>query len=91
MEPEFTVGGTVQVTVLPPFVKTAEPMPMLRPPYVIRVGETGVILDRRPGGYWAVRFEKGAFLIESQYIAPLTPGEPVTVKTDEVPEASPLE
>ncbi|NEN98410.1 MAG: DUF3148 domain-containing protein, partial [Moorea sp. SIO3I7] len=28
----------------------------------------GVILDRRPGGYWGVRFSRGAFLIDSQYI-----------------------
>ncbi len=53
---------------MPPYVKTAEPMPMLRPPNLIRLGEEGVVLDRRPGGYWGVRFEKGAFLIDSQYI-----------------------
>lgn len=72
MELELTPGTAVQVVALPPYVKTAEPMPMLRPPYVIRVGETGVVMDRRPGGYWVVRFEKGVFLIESQYLTPLT-------------------
>jgi hypothetical protein len=65
---EFAVGDRVRVTALPPYVKTAEPMPMLRPPNVIRVGEEGVVLDRRPGGYWGVRFSRGAFLMESQYI-----------------------
>lgn len=68
MTKEFTVGDKVRVVALPAYVKTAEPMPMLRPPDVIRIGEEGVILDRRPGGYWGVRFAKGAFLIESQYI-----------------------
>jgi hypothetical protein len=68
MSKEFTVGSKVRVIALPPYVKTADPMPMLRPPDVIRVGEEGVVLDRRPGGYWSVRFARGAFLMESQYI-----------------------
>jgi hypothetical protein len=68
MSKEFTVGDRVRVIELPRYVKTAEPMPMLRPPNVIQIGVEGVILDRRPGGYWGVRFSKGAFLIDSQYI-----------------------
>ena len=68
MSKEITVGDTVRVVVLPPYLKTAEPMPMLRPPNLIEVGEEGVVLDRRPGGYWGVRFVRGAFLMESQYI-----------------------
>lgn len=65
---EFNVGDRVRVVALPPYVKTAEPMPMLRPPNVVRVGEEGVVLDRRPGGFWGVRFTRGAFLMDSQYI-----------------------
>jgi Protein of unknown function (DUF3148) len=68
MSKQFAVGDKVRVVALPPYVKTAEPMPMLRPPDVIRLGEEGIVLDRRPGGYWGVRFSKGAFLMESQYI-----------------------
>ncbi|MGJ5673401.1 MAG: regulatory protein SipA [Nostochopsis sp.] len=68
MSQEFTIGSKVRVIALPPYVKTADPMPMLRPPDVIRIGEEGVVLDRRPAGYWGVRFTKGAFLMESQYI-----------------------
>lgn len=68
MSKEFAIGGKVRVVTLPPYVKTAEPMPMLRPPDVIRVGEEGVVIDRRPGGYWGVRFARGAFLMDSQYI-----------------------
>lgn len=63
----FAVGDRVRVTAIPTYVKTAEPMPMLRPPDVLRIGEEGVILSREPGQYWAVRCEKGAFLLESQY------------------------
>lgn len=65
---EFTVGERVRVIAIPPYVKTAEPMPMLRPPNVVRLGEEGVVLDRRPGGFWGVRFAKGAFLMDSQYL-----------------------
>lgn len=72
MHKEFTIGERVRVVALPPYVKTAEPMPMLRPPDVIHIGEEGVILDRRPGGYWGVRFTKGSFLIDSQYLEPIS-------------------
>jgi hypothetical protein len=65
---EFAAGDRVRVIALPSYVKTAEPMPMLRPPQVIHLGEEGVILDRRPGGYWGVKFARGAFLLESQYL-----------------------
>jgi hypothetical protein len=56
----FEVGDRV--------LKTADPMPMLRPPNVITLGEEGVILDRRPGGYWGIRFNRGVFLMDEQYL-----------------------
>jgi hypothetical protein len=68
MSKEFTVGETVKLIELPPYLKTADPMPMLRPPDIINLGEEGVVLDRRPGGYWSVKFPRGAFLIDSQYL-----------------------
>ncbi|MBD2296071.1 DUF3148 domain-containing protein [Anabaena sphaerica FACHB-251] len=68
MSQEFPMGSKVRVVALPPYVKTADPMPMLRPPEVISIGEEGIVIDRRPGGYWGVRFTRGTFLIDSQYI-----------------------
>jgi hypothetical protein len=68
MSKEFAIGSKVRVVALPPYVKTADPMPMLRPPDVIHLGEEGIVIDRRPGGYWGIRFTKGAFLLDSQYI-----------------------
>jgi hypothetical protein len=65
---EFAINQKVRVKTLPPYVKTADRMPMLRPANLICLGEEGTILDRRPGGYWAVRFEKAAFLMDSQYL-----------------------
>ncbi|MBN3874007.1 MAG: DUF3148 domain-containing protein [Nostoc sp.] len=68
MSKEFAIGSKVRVVALPAYVKTAEPMPMLRPPDVIHIGEEGIVIDRRPGGYWGIRFARGAFLLDSQYI-----------------------
>ncbi|MEG4812358.1 DUF3148 domain-containing protein [Microcoleus sp. F8-D3] len=68
MEKEFTIGQKVRVVAMPPYVKTAEQMPMLRPPNLIAIGAEGVVIDRRPGNYWGIRFEKGAFLLDSQYL-----------------------
>ena len=71
MEKEFSIGQKVRLVVQPSYIKTAESMPILRPPNVVRLGEVGTILSYKPGNYWTVRFEKGAFLIESQYIEAL--------------------
>ncbi len=68
MSQEISVGDKVRIVSLPSYLKTAEPMPMLRPADVLAIGEEGVVIDRRPGGYWGVRFTQGAFLVESKYI-----------------------
>ena len=68
MSKEFGIGEKVVVVALPPYVKTSEPMPMLRSSDVIHIGQEGVVIDRRPGGYWGVRFATGSFLMDSQYI-----------------------
>ncbi|MEO1095460.1 MAG: DUF3148 domain-containing protein [Cyanobacteria bacterium J06638_28] len=64
----FTVGDRVRLTSQPPYFKTADPMPMLRPPDLIPVGEVGVVVDQRPGGYWGVKFERGALLVDAAYL-----------------------
>ena len=64
----FKVGDRVKIISLPSYVKTAEPIPMLRSPDVVAIGEAGTILDRRPGGYYGIRFIQGAFLFEGQYL-----------------------
>ncbi|MGH1395139.1 MAG: regulatory protein SipA [Trichormus sp.] len=73
MSKEFTIGSKVRVVTLPPYLKTADPMPMLRPADIIQVGEEGIVIDRRPGGYWGIRFAKGAFLLDSQYLESTEP------------------
>ena len=88
MSKEFTIGDRVRVVSLPRYVKTAEPMPMLRPPDVIRVGEEGIVLDRRPGGYWGIRFSKGAFLMDSQHIETVTENSETEPATGNPPASS---
>lgn len=72
MSQDFAIGEKVRLIASPPYFKTADPMPMLRPPETVSVGEEGIILDSRPGGYWGVRFSRGAFLVDSQYLEAVT-------------------
>jgi hypothetical protein len=73
MEQNLTVGKTVKIIKLPDYLKTADSMPMLRPATALVVGEEGIIVDRRPGGYWSVLFpNRGAFLLDSQYLEVVT-------------------
>lgn len=65
---EIAVGSKVRLVSRPPYFKTAEPMPMLRPPDLVAIAEVGVVMERRPAGYWVVRFNRGLFLLESQYL-----------------------
>jgi hypothetical protein len=64
----ISIGTTVYLTSLPPFLKTADPMPMLCSPHRVRVEDRGQVLDQRPGGYYAVRFAQGVFLIDHKYL-----------------------
>ena len=64
----FIVGDRVRLKSQPPYFKTADPMPMLRPPDLISVGDVGIILEQRPGGYWAVKFERGSLLVDEPYL-----------------------
>lgn len=73
MTTDFAIGDRVRVIALPSFVKTAEPIPMLRSPDVITLGEEGVIVGRQPGNTWAVRLERGPFLLDANYLEPVAP------------------
>ncbi len=64
----FQVGDRVKIRALPPYLKSDDNMPMLRPPDLVEMGEEGIVLKRKPGGYMGVRFSRGAFLIDAQYL-----------------------
>ncbi|MFQ4136900.1 regulatory protein SipA [Nodosilinea sp. PGN35] len=68
MTAELAVGDRVRLIALPPYFKTADPMPMLRPPDTLPLGAEGVVQSRRPGGYWGIKFDQGAFLVDRQYL-----------------------
>ncbi|MFM7469951.1 MAG: regulatory protein SipA [Nodosilinea sp.] len=76
MSKYFTVGDRVKLIASPPYLKTAEPMPMLRPGDTLQVGEEGIIMDQRPGGYWGVKFERGGFLLDSEFLEKVKGNEP---------------
>lgn len=73
MDSELKTGDRVRLVVVPPYLKTAEPIPMLRSADRVQLGEEGTILGRAPGEVWQVRFEQGAYLIERQYLQPVPP------------------
>ncbi|ACK72861.1 conserved hypothetical protein [Gloeothece citriformis PCC 7424] len=83
---DLAVGSQIKLIALPPYFKTAEPMPMLRPADILAVGAEGIVIDRRPGGYWGVRFPRGTFLVESQYMEVISSPEPEIVSDSEAKE-----
>ncbi len=68
MSQEFNIGTIIKLVRLPAYLKTADPMPMLRPPSVLEIGAIGLITDRKPGNYWVVKFDRGSFLLEAGYL-----------------------
>ncbi|NJN61847.1 MAG: DUF3148 domain-containing protein [Coleofasciculaceae cyanobacterium RL_1_1] len=83
-DPIPSIGQRVRIIALPPYVKTADPMPMLRPPSAISVGEIGIILARQPGNTWSIRFAKGAYLIDRDYFELLEAEDDTPAATSDV-------
>tara|TARA_Y100001968_G_scaffold331071_1_gene384631 strand:- start:1556 stop:1765 length:210 start_codon:yes stop_codon:yes gene_type:complete len=65
---EFFIGD--KVTLLSPmtYLKTAENMPMLRPPDLISPQEVGEVVGIRPNNFLEVRFRRGTFLLPIEKI-----------------------
>ena len=59
-----TVGDQVRLLQSPPYLKTADPMPMLRPPDLVDADELGQVVGLRALEQLAVRFRRGTFLLE---------------------------
>ncbi|CAM6089065.1 unnamed protein product [Calypogeia fissa] len=65
-------GSPIVIVEAPEMLKTAEPMPMMRPNRgLIKPGDAGRVIDRRPKDLWAVRFAVGAYLVERKCFKPL--------------------
>jgi hypothetical protein len=68
MSQDFNIGTNIRIVALPTYLKTADPMPMLRSPSLLALGEVGLIIDRKPGNYWVVKFGRSSFLLEERYL-----------------------
>ena len=64
------VGASVRLASRPTYLKTAAPMPMLRPPDLVDAGEVGVVVALRPMNQRAVRFRRGTFLVAAADLEP---------------------
>lgn len=58
-----SIGDQVRLVRPQTFLKTADPMPMLRPPDLVAHGETGRVMALHPAETAAVRFARGTFLL----------------------------
>lgn len=70
----FAIGDGVQLRQQPPYLKTADPMPMLRPADLIGLDEVGLVVGLRAGDQLAVRFRRGTFLLQASTLRPCDPG-----------------
>ncbi len=52
------------------YLKTADPMPMLRPPDLVDPGEVGRVVEIRALDLRAIRFRRGTFLINATDLEP---------------------
>ena len=58
-----SIGDRLRLSVRQSYLKTADPMPMLRPPDLVEPGEVGEVVGLPPLETVAVRFRRGAFLL----------------------------
>ena len=71
----FVVGDRVCLLQSVPYLKTADPMPMLRPPDLVATGEVGAVSEIRPLDQLAVRFRRGTFLLTVRDLRPASGNE----------------
>jgi hypothetical protein len=64
-EPPLQLGQAVRLRHGVPYLRSAEPMPMLRPPDLVDREEIGQVQELRGLGRVAVRFRRGCFLFEA--------------------------
>ncbi len=69
----LAIGMAVRLVQIPSYLKTADPMPMLRPPDLVDTTELGQVVALRAGGLLAVRFRRGTFLMDAAQLEPVSP------------------
>ena len=68
---KFSVGDKVSLQVPLPYLKTADPISMLRPPDLVSLDEVGVIIGIKSNDLLEVKFRRGNFLIPSERLVVL--------------------
>ena len=63
---KFSVGKKVSLQVPLPYLKTADPISMLRPPDLVSLDEVGGTIGIRPKNLLEVKFRRGNFLIPEE-------------------------
>ena len=67
----FSVGDRCRLITRQSYLKTADPMPMLRPPDLVQAGEVGEVVALHPLETIAVRFRRGASLLALDQLEPV--------------------
>jgi len=65
-----SIGDQVRLISPMPYLKTADPMPMLRPSALVGSDESGAVVALHPLEIAAVRFRRGTFLIPINRLCP---------------------
>ncbi len=68
---DLSIGDKVLLTVSLPYLKTAEPMPMLRPADLVSQDEIGQIVGLQNSDLAKVKFRRGIFLIPLDHLSKL--------------------
>ncbi|KAK3408339.1 uncharacterized protein LOC104421384 [Eucalyptus grandis] len=69
---KLEVGSPVIMTEAPTMIKTAASVPCLRiNSGLVKPGDVGRIVSRKPKDVWAVRLAIGTYLIDGKYFEPL--------------------
>ena len=64
----LNIGDKVFLKVSQPYLKTTDPMPMLRPPDLVSLEEVGEIVGLRSLDVAEVRFRMGTFLLSLDHL-----------------------
>ncbi|KAL8541773.1 hypothetical protein ACS0TY_002869 [Phlomoides rotata] len=69
---KLEIGSPIIVTEAPNLLKTAASVPCLRVNAgLVKPGDVGRIVSRKPKDVWAVRLSIGTYLIDGKYFKPL--------------------
>ncbi|KAH7541853.1 protein CHLORORESPIRATORY REDUCTION 42, chloroplastic [Ziziphus jujuba] len=69
---ELEIGSPVIVIEAPKMIKTAASVPCLRANSgLVKPGDVGRIVSRKPKDVWAVRLTIGTYLLDGKYFKPL--------------------